>query len=923
MSFQNPFSYEVTSFSPKSEKELITEIESFLTITKDVLSDWKKREASIKRICSIAIGTFSQNEEFLKYLNQKIYYNLYIQMSDLRTSLMKEACAAMSFLSEKYKNQFESIADKLFSSNCLFKILPSANKIISDNVNKTMLYIINNVKTIKIIIRLHENMTSKNIVIRLKISQQMYFVITSYPFDILSKSTNMIDDIIITLSSDSSGEVRSQTRRIYFKYIKLFPFKEDFLNGLLGHSVLKQLNEDRRLISEGKYKFSVDFCNLKSNSKGNDEDDTSNNQEDCNNKEESNLNIDFVKKTEVKSIKKDVNKDNIIEDSSYIVNQKDKSYNMTYLNSTSHANQINQSNKSTQSKIEKSKTYQSPIIIKKPSQNQTIKSNTDMKQKEVNKDQNLTVNIEKTLIILIEKSYSKEIHNKISSFDEILSLFNEIYSNIKLIHSNTITNLIESHIENISLNDKEFSSSSSINYSINTMGRIKLNLHIMKSLSKILFYICEYWSDEMIESLIKKLFFLISSDDRLLSEAGKNIFLIICQKYNGNIVIKSLSLILEMFQKEFESINNKTNTDIYQNLPNEDIYVIYNKTLYYIETLLLMAKDSVTSFYSQKYTVEIQILSFNTIYNLIYRLSRVVFLTFSFKNENLIRQINELSLEIFEIVCINQKESLIKVLNMINGNEIDYLIKVLYNQKNYLGEYGVFDVKSKNDVKIKEIVINKDNLNKTNINSSLLEKVISYSNEELNSYILSDNQRLDEYLFQITKAKMNQIKIIISQIESLLLSDNEKIMSIVNISCSLIVNRLLYIAERFPLYENEILKFIDNIYERTSSTSFFEVIVKYINDRNSEKVMWNILNKVNLIIKRLNKESVLSIIDDFIDNLSKCLNHRVVEIRKMIINVFVELYLLLNEDFKKYIIGLSPVHSNLIMVYYNKRIGKS
>jgi hypothetical protein len=239
----------------KNEKEFNQEIEIFLNLTKNLSADWKKRENALKRMAGIFKGNYSENPEFVKLLNSKIYLNLYNQMADLRSSLMKEACKVMVLCAQIYKNNFEAIADKLFHANYLYKLLSSQNKIISESVHNCMMGILSNIQSGKILIKIFDQHKSKANIIRARICQQMLFCLSNYDPECLIKYYDVVEACIVKMSPDASSEVRVQARRIFFKYIELNPYAEEELLSILEHNVVKQIKEDKKKIDEGTYEY--------------------------------------------------------------------------------------------------------------------------------------------------------------------------------------------------------------------------------------------------------------------------------------------------------------------------------------------------------------------------------------------------------------------------------------------------------------------------------------------------------------------------------------------------------------------------------------------------------------------------------------------------------------------------------------------
>ena len=255
---------EVKEVNFKSEKEFQNEMDNIINLTKDCSSDWKKRENALVKLSGIIKGNYSHNTEFLKILNSKLYLNLFAQISDLRSSLMKEACKTLVFISQVYRHGIENIAEKLFHANYLYKLLSSQNKVIENNVHNCMIGVLSNIQSGRVITKIYENYKSKSNLIRLRVCQQLYFCLNNYDPEFLDKHLDIFENCILKMTPDASCDVRVQARRIFFKYIEFNPEGEDCLLSKLPANVLKQLKEDQRKIDNGTYDFGNDVSCFKS-----------------------------------------------------------------------------------------------------------------------------------------------------------------------------------------------------------------------------------------------------------------------------------------------------------------------------------------------------------------------------------------------------------------------------------------------------------------------------------------------------------------------------------------------------------------------------------------------------------------------------------------------------------------------------------
>ena len=236
-----PINYKVT-------QSLINDLEQILQNTKNLLIDWKKRESSLKKIGQICLGDQGNSEIFLRIFNSQISTNLGIQLADLRSSLMKEACRITSLCARELGILMEQSALYLLSKYVLFKIAGSANRVISDSSSKCILNLVKYVTSIKVINNICEQKTMKSNFVRNICAQCILYIVSCYKKILISKTSLILQETMKTLISDPNGEVRATTRRAFITYWKRFEFEGDELFENLEKNVQKQVNEDKKNI---------------------------------------------------------------------------------------------------------------------------------------------------------------------------------------------------------------------------------------------------------------------------------------------------------------------------------------------------------------------------------------------------------------------------------------------------------------------------------------------------------------------------------------------------------------------------------------------------------------------------------------------------------------------------------------------------
>ena len=151
--FNDTFDYsDIISLDYKSKSALTPEFEEIYKNTENTKIDWRKRELAIKKIARICIGNQGKSDVFLQFFNNQIYPNLDVQLADLRSSLMKEACRIVSFCAKILGLLIESSMTHMMTQHVLFKIAGNSNKVISENSSKCVINIVKYVHSIKIII---------------------------------------------------------------------------------------------------------------------------------------------------------------------------------------------------------------------------------------------------------------------------------------------------------------------------------------------------------------------------------------------------------------------------------------------------------------------------------------------------------------------------------------------------------------------------------------------------------------------------------------------------------------------------------------------------------------------------------------------------------------------------------------------------
>ena len=241
------FDYEgIIPLNYKGKQNINDDLDEILKNTINTTIDWKKRENSLKKLGQICLGDQGKSDIFIKTFNGQLATHLGIQMADLRSSVMKEACRITSLCAKELGIAIEQGATYLLTQYVLFKIAGSANRVISDSSSKCILNLVKYVNSIKIISNVCEQKTMKSNFVRNICSQCILYIVTCYKKNLIVKTNNILEDAMKSLLSDANGDVRATTRRAFITYRKRFQDEGDQLFDNLEKNAQKQIIEDEK-----------------------------------------------------------------------------------------------------------------------------------------------------------------------------------------------------------------------------------------------------------------------------------------------------------------------------------------------------------------------------------------------------------------------------------------------------------------------------------------------------------------------------------------------------------------------------------------------------------------------------------------------------------------------------------------------------
>ena len=251
--YLDPFNYnDIKPQNYKHKQNISSDLEQIIKSLENITNDWKERESSLQFIGRIVKGNQGHSDFFINYFNNKLSAYIEIQLSDLRSTVMKEACRITSLCAKELGLAIEQGIIQLLTQNCLFKIAGSANQVISESASKCILNLLRYVKSIKIISNICEIKTMKANSVRILCAQSLVNIMCFYDIGLIGKAKNILEETIETLLVDANAEVRATTRTSFILYKNIFELDAKKIFDKLGKNVQKQILEDEKNFGESK-----------------------------------------------------------------------------------------------------------------------------------------------------------------------------------------------------------------------------------------------------------------------------------------------------------------------------------------------------------------------------------------------------------------------------------------------------------------------------------------------------------------------------------------------------------------------------------------------------------------------------------------------------------------------------------------------
>ncbi|OIT06900.1 clip-associated protein [Nicotiana attenuata] len=225
-----------------SEKELIREFEKIAS-TLVPEKDWSIRIAAMQRVEALVIGGAADYPCFRGLLKQLVG-PLSTQLSDRRSSIIKQACHLLNFLSKELLGDFEACAEMFIP--VLFKLVVITVLVIAESADNCIKTMLRNCKVGRALPRIADSAKNdRNAVLRARCGEYALLILEHWPdASEVQRSAELYEDLIKCCVADAMSEVRSTARTLYRMFARTWPERSRRLFMSFDPAIQRIINEE-------------------------------------------------------------------------------------------------------------------------------------------------------------------------------------------------------------------------------------------------------------------------------------------------------------------------------------------------------------------------------------------------------------------------------------------------------------------------------------------------------------------------------------------------------------------------------------------------------------------------------------------------------------------------------------------------------
>ncbi|XP_058207371.1 CLIP-associated protein-like isoform X2 [Rhododendron vialii] len=204
-----------------SEKELIREVEKIAsTLVPD--KDWSLRIGAMQRVEGLVIGGAADYPCF-RGLLKHLVGPLSTQLSDRRSTIVKQACHLLNFLSKELLGDFEACAEVFIP--ILFKLVVITVLVIAESADNCIKTMLRNCKVARVLPRMADSAKNdRSSILRSRCCEYALLILEYWADEPeIQRAADLYEDLIKCCVADAMSEVRATARSCYRMFAKTWP----------------------------------------------------------------------------------------------------------------------------------------------------------------------------------------------------------------------------------------------------------------------------------------------------------------------------------------------------------------------------------------------------------------------------------------------------------------------------------------------------------------------------------------------------------------------------------------------------------------------------------------------------------------------------------------------------------------------------
>jgi CLIP-associating protein 1/2 len=238
-----------------SENDLTRETDKIITNLSSPDLDWNIRNEALQKFQRLIFGGATQYSNFIPilqklkepltiqvYLTFLVNTNLILKLSELRSTIVKEACETLTLLSTALSDSFDSFSEYFLP--VLLKIVINSISIIAETGHKCIKNVLQNTRNDKLLPTIIKSSNNHKL-LKYRCIDYLLVFLTELSTNTLEKYQDIIEDHIKVRLSDALPEVRSTAKQCYWSYCSHFPERANSIFNSLDSSVQKHLKDEK------------------------------------------------------------------------------------------------------------------------------------------------------------------------------------------------------------------------------------------------------------------------------------------------------------------------------------------------------------------------------------------------------------------------------------------------------------------------------------------------------------------------------------------------------------------------------------------------------------------------------------------------------------------------------------------------------